>query len=64
MAATAIVADLWFACITKVVGARIHHADGQVDWQVAKRLWLCSLPLALFVVVLVSLGAQVAKVEG
>lgn len=61
--ATAIATDLWFAAITKVVGARIHHANGQVDWQVAKRLWLGSLPLALFVVVLVSLGAQVAKVE-
>lgn len=60
---TAIATDLWFAAITKLVGARIHHANGQVDWQVAKRLWLGSLPLALFVVMLVSLGAQVAKVE-
>lgn len=60
---TAIATDLWFAAITKLVGARIHHANGQVDWQVAKRLWSGSLPLALFVVVLVSLGAQVAKVE-
>lgn len=60
---TAIATDLWFAAITKVVGARVHHANGQVDWQVVKRLWLGSLPLALFVVVLVSLGAQVAKVE-
>lgn len=60
---TAIATDLWFAAITKLVGARIHHANGQVDWQVAKRLWLGSLPLALFIVVLVSLGTQVAKVE-
>lgn len=60
---TAIATDLWFAAITKLVGARVHHANGQVDWRVAKRLWLGSLPLALFVVVLVSLGAQVAKVE-
>lgn len=60
---TAIATDLWFAAITKLVGARVHHANGNVDWQVAKRLWLGSLPLALFVVVLVSLGAQVAKVE-
>lgn len=60
---TAIATDLWFAAITKVVGARVHHANGNVDWQVAKRLWLGSLPLALFVVVLVSLGAHVAKVE-
>ncbi|HHK0533159.1 TPA: sulfite exporter TauE/SafE family protein [Pseudomonas aeruginosa] len=60
---TAIATDLWFAAITKLVGARVHHANGHVDWQVARRLWLGSLPLALFVVVLVSLGAQVAKVE-
>ncbi len=46
LAATAIVAGLWFACITKVVGECINHANGQVDWQVAKRLWLGSLPLA------------------
>ena len=60
---TAIATDLWFAAITKLVGARVHHANGHVDWQVARRLWLGSLPLALFVVVLASLGAQVAKVE-
>lgn len=60
---TAIATDLWFAAITKLVGARVHHASGQVDWQVAKRLWLGSLPLALLVIVPLSLGAQVAKVE-
>ena len=26
------------------MGARIHHASGQVDWQVAKRLWLQPAP--------------------
>lgn len=60
---TAIATDLWFAAITKLVGARVHHTNGQVDWQVAKRLWLGSLPLALCIVVIVSLGAQVAKVD-
>lgn len=59
---TAIAADLWFAAITKLVGARVHHTNGNVDWQVAKRLWLGSLPMALLIVVVVSLGAQVAKV--
>ena len=59
---TAIATDLWFAAITKLVGARVHHTNGQVDWQVAKRLWLGSLPLALLIVVIVSLGAKVAKV--
>ncbi|SDG20947.1 sulfite exporter TauE/SafE family protein [Phytopseudomonas seleniipraecipitans] len=60
---TAIATDLWFAAITKLVGARVHHANRQVDWQVARRLWLGSLPLALLIVLVVSLGAQVAKVD-
>lgn len=60
---TAIATDLWFAAITKLVGARVHHTNGKVDWQVAKRLWLGSLPMALLIVVIVSLGAQVAKVD-
>lgn len=60
---TAIATDLWFAAITKLVGARVHHTNGNVDWQVAKRLWLGSFPMALLIVVIVSLGAQVAKVD-
>jgi uncharacterized membrane protein YfcA len=60
---TAIATDLWFAAITKLIGARVHHTNGQVDWQVARRLWLGSLPMALLIVVLVSLGAQFARVE-
>lgn len=59
---TAIATDLWFAAITKVVAARIHQRAGQVDWVVVKRLWMGSLPLALTVVMLVSLGAKVQKV--
>lgn len=60
---TAIATDLWFAAITKLVGARVHHTNGNVDWQVAKRLWLGSLPMASLIVLIVSLGAQVAKVD-
>lgn len=59
---TAIASDLWFAAITKLVGAHIHNGAGQVDWQVVKRLWTGSLPMALLVVILVSLGHQVAKI--
>jgi uncharacterized protein len=59
---TAIATDLWFAAITKVVGARIHNGAGQVDWQVVRRLWLGSLPVASLVVIAVSLGAKFAKV--
>lgn len=60
---TAIATDLWFAALTKIVGARVHHASGAVDWQVAKRLWVGSLPMALFAVVVVSISGPLAKVE-
>lgn len=59
---TAIATDLWFAAITKVVAARIHNGAGQVDWQVVKRLWLGSLPMALLVVIVVSFGTKISKV--
>jgi len=58
---TAIATDLWFAAITKLVGATVHYSNGNVDWQVAKRLWLGSIPMALLIVFTVSLGAQFAK---
>lgn len=60
---TAIAVDLWFAAITKIVGARVHHSTGQVDWQVVKRLWAGSLPVALFVVLLVIFGSPIPKVS-
>ncbi len=62
--ATAIAADLWFAAITKMAGARVHHTAGNIDWYVAKRLWLGSLPMALLTVILVGMGAHIAKVDG
>lgn len=60
---TAVATDLWFAAITKIAGARVHHTNGNVDWQVVKRLWSGSLPMALLVVVLVSTGTQIARVD-
>lgn len=60
---TAIATDLWFAAITKIVGASIHHQSGQIDWQVAKRLWLGSIPMALLVVIALSLGESVSKIS-
>lgn len=60
---TAIATDLWFAAITKVVAARIHNQSGGVDWQVVRRLWWGSLPTALVVVVLVSQGVNVHRVD-
>lgn len=60
---TAIATDLWFAAITKLVGARLHHSEGHVDWQVVKRLWAGSLPVAVLVVIVVSVGAPLGKVD-
>jgi uncharacterized membrane protein YfcA len=60
---TAVGTDLWFAVATKLVGARVHHTHGQVDWQVATRLWWGSLPMALLVVALLSMGVEVVKVS-
>lgn len=60
---TAVATDLWFAAITKIFGALIHHQSGQIDWQVARRLWTGSLPVSLLVVVLISLNIVIAKVE-
>lgn len=57
---TAIAADLWFAAITKLFGAKVHHVKRNIDWQVAKRLWLGSLPVAMAVV---SAGAQVTRID-
>ncbi|MCE7917294.1 MAG: sulfite exporter TauE/SafE family protein [Nitrosomonas sp. PRO5] len=60
---TAVATDLWFAAITKIAGARVHHTNGNVDWQVVKRLWSGSLPMALLVVLLVSMGTHITKVD-
>ena len=51
--------------VTHIINTHGHpdHTNGNVDWQVAKRLWLGSLPMALLIVFIVSLGAQVAKVD-
>lgn len=61
--ATAVATDLWFAAITKLAGARIHHTSGNVDWQIVKRLWAGSLPTAALTVLLVSMGAHIVKID-
>ena len=61
--ATAVATDLWFAAITKLVGARIHNRGGTVDWQVVKRLWAGSLPVAALVVLIVALGDPIKQVS-
>lgn len=60
---TAIATDLWFASLTKIAGAFIHHQSGQVDWQVVKRLWAGSLPMAFGIVALVNCGVIITKLD-
>lgn len=61
--ATAVATDLWFAVVTKLVAVRIHNRAGNVDWQIVKRLWWGSLPMALLVVMLVNFGTKVHKID-
>lgn len=44
--ATAVGTDLWFACITKVVGACIHGTKGTIDKQIITRMLCGSVPAA------------------
>lgn len=53
--------DLWFAVFTKLVGARIYYQSGHVDWQVVKRLWVGSLPMALITVLIIAFGTSIQK---
>ncbi len=59
---TAIATDLWFAAITKVAAVLVHQRAGKVDWQVVRRLWTGSLPVALVVVAAVAMGARVERI--
>lgn len=61
--ATAVATDLWFAAITKLFGAGIHGVGGNIDWQVVRRLWLGSIPVAIIVAILVALNAKPEKVS-
>ncbi len=45
--AAAVGTDLWFAAITKLAGGALHHARGNIDWQVVRRLSLGSLPASI-----------------
>jgi uncharacterized membrane protein YfcA len=46
----AIGTDLWYAAITKVAAARVHHQHGLVDWPIVFRLWSGSLSGSLVTV--------------
>jgi uncharacterized protein len=44
---SAVGSDLWFAGITKIAGGAVLQKKGSVDWEVARRLWLGSMPATL-----------------
>jgi len=46
----AIGTDLWYAAITKLAAARVHHQHGLVDWPIVFRLWAGSLSASLLTV--------------
>jgi uncharacterized membrane protein YfcA len=60
---TAIATDLWFAAITKIAAMQVHKRGAGVDWQVVRRLWMGSLPVAMIVVALVAFGNTVGNMQ-
>ena len=59
----AIATDLWFAAITKLIGAAVHNRRGHIDWGIVTRLWAGSLPAAGLVVAIVALSDPVGRGE-
>ncbi|OJX11664.1 MAG: hypothetical protein BGO77_06990 [Caedibacter sp. 37-49] len=55
--------DLWFAAITKIAAIYIHNTNHQIDWQVAKRLWMGSIPTSVLFTIAVA-GGYVTKLAG
>lgn len=53
---TAVGTDLWFAALTKLAAARIHHGRGLIEWEVVRRLWLGSLPASALTILSLRLG--------
>lgn len=58
---TAVGTDLWFAAITKTFGIVAYEKKGHVDWQVVRRLWLGSLPVAAIITFLIVTGQALQK---
>jgi len=60
---TAVATDLLFASITKLFGIIVYQKSGAIDWQIARRLWLGSIPMAMLVVTFVLFGGTVFKIN-
>lgn len=61
---SAVGTDLWFAAVTKTVASGIHSRHKLIDWQVARRLWLGSLPFSALAIVLLQRYAAHHEVAG
>ena len=59
----AIATDLIFATVTKLVGVPFHHRDESINWSLARRMWVGSIPGALFGVIVVLLGVSRAQTD-
>ena len=60
---TAVATDLWFACITKLVCARIYMKSNMVDWQIVRRMLMGSIPVSLIIIFMINLGFLIEKVQ-
>ena len=49
----AIATDLIFATLTKLAGVPLHHRNGSINWPIARRLWLGSIPGTIIGVIVV-----------
>lgn len=53
---TVVATDLLFATATKLVATALHKKNNFIDWQVAKQLWLGSIPASLAILSLAYCG--------
>jgi uncharacterized membrane protein YfcA len=58
---TVVATDLLFATITKLVASGMHNRNQLVDWQIARRLWIGSIPATVLVMMLAFNGLLLAN---
>ena len=61
---TAVGTDLWFAAITKLFAAHIHHASDLIDWGILRRLWTGSLTASVVAVAVLHFHPPSPEVTG
>jgi uncharacterized membrane protein YfcA len=59
----AIATDLIFATLTKMAGVPFHHRNGSINWLIARRLWLGSIPGTIIGVTMVVFFASRGDTE-